>query len=489
MLTAEDVARLDANSAFLGVPTTELMENAGAAVADRARRLVGPGPMRVVVLCGLGNNGGDGLVAARHLAAEHEVRVLVAGDPAQVKTEEAQRARDALDGRRVRVEGFEDEARVKELVAGANLVIDALLGVGIRGTLREPVRTIVKTANRHKTPVLSVDVPTGLGADLSMRPHATVTFHDRKDGMTKKNSGTVHVADIGIPAEAQSRCGPGDLLAAWDDNRPESHKGQNGRLLIVGGGPYGGAPQLCARAALRLGVDLVRLYTPARVAPVAQAAMPDLVVEWGTHASQLVPADVDLIGGALDDVDAVLVGPGLGTSKATFEAIEGVLHATKEAAVPVVLDADALTAAAGRNELLKGRPVLLTPHAGEYRTFAGTAVPDDVEAAKAALADTARAAGATILLKGSVDRITDGQRHRENHVHHPGMTRGGTGDVLAGAAAALMARGADPFAAASAAAFLVGSAGAGAFEKDGPAALASEIADALGRELAGWARA
>jgi ADP-dependent NAD(P)H-hydrate dehydratase / NAD(P)H-hydrate epimerase len=481
MLTAAEVRRLDANSAFLGVPVTQLMRNAGNAVAQEAARLIEPGA-HVLVGCGLGNNGGDGFAAARSLAMDHQVTVVVAGPADGLRSLEASTALAEAQESGVKVLFEPSPAALKRLARESALVVDAFLGVGSRPVLRPPLSGYVRAITDSGTKVLSVDSPTGLGGRLAVKPSVTVTFHAPKVGMTKSNSGRIVVADIGIPPKAESHCGPGDLLSWWRPNAPGGHKGQHGRLLIVAGGPYGGAPLLASAAALRAGIDMVRLYTPSKWVPVAQGALPDLVTHPGQDIAQLVEADVPVVAGLLPKVDAVLLGPGLGRSVATDAAVRGILSATRKAKMPIILDADALPVARGGKDL-GSRPVLLTPHARELRAFTGRALPKGDAAASARLLDAARVSGATILLKGPVDRIADDRRVRLNTVHHAAMTRGGTGDVLAGVAAAYVARGASTFDAACASAFVVGYAGVRLATRWGHGLLASDLPDEVARVM------
>lgn len=484
MLTAEDVRALDLNSAFRGVPTTHLMENAGAAVASAAVKLFAP--KRVLVLAGPGNNGGDGLVAAQELAATASVTVLLSSDPDRLKTPEARNALENLDRRRVRVETFRSPWRFREVAKSSDLVIDALLGMGAFGDLHDPIRSMARLANQSRRPILSLDVPTGLGGRLQIRPTATVTLHARKRGMTKSNSGRILVRPIGIPPQAETHAGPGDLATYYPRNRPDSHKGENGRLLVVAGGPYCGAPLLSAAAALRTGADIVRLYTPEECAEAAEASQPDLIVHAGVEDRTLALDDLPHIVALLARVDAVLLGPGLGLGGPAKKLARAAIQAVTRARVPLVLDADALAVAGEAPRALRRRGVLATPHHREFRDLTGRPLPNEEARRGAAAAQQARRLGLTLLLKGPTDVITDGRRTKLNDTHHPWMTVGGTGDVLGGIAAALVAKHVEPFRAATAAAFLNGAAGLRAFEAKSWGARASDLLVEIPNVLRDW---
>lgn len=479
MLTAEDVRVLDLNAAYHGVPTHRLMSNAGRVVAGGILR--GPRPRRVLVLAGLGNNGGDGAVAARLLAKENiDVHLLYAGDPTDIRTEPARAARAMAKAAGVSIHVVGD---AKRLVSESDLVVDALLGVGVEGELRGTVRDLVRIVNASGKPVLAIDVPTGLGTKMPLRASRTITLHDRKRGMSAAACGRVEVADIGIPSQAQE-CGPGDLSAAWRRHDPGSHKGQNGRLLVVAGGPYTGAPIISSMAALAVGVDLVRLYAPHYAAHVARVYSPDLVVHDAASSERLEPPDVAGIRRLLPKVDGVLVGPGLGSDRPTLEAIQEILAATQKSRTPTVIDADAHRAAGRDVDLLRRRSVIATPHAKEFERLTGKKLPKERPGRVAE--KEAKRLGVTLLVKGPTDWVTDGRRTKANRIHHPWMTVGGTGDALAGVTAGLVCQGADPWRASCAAAFLNGEAGRKAFEERSWSTRATDLVRSIPLVLRDW---
>src|SRR5207253_9817991 len=204
MISPLEMRVLDRNAQYFGISTLDLMESAGKTVAEVARSEFGAAGKRVLVLCGTGNNGGDGLVAARHLSKEARVTVLLARSPDQFDTKEAQANFERLHDVQI-LAGLD---RSEEAIAEADLLIDALLGIGIEGPLREPYASLVRQMNKSGRPILSIDVPSGFGADLMVRPTLTVTLHDVKEGMTPENSGRIRIADIGIPAKVASMIGP-----------------------------------------------------------------------------------------------------------------------------------------------------------------------------------------------------------------------------------------------------------------------------------------
>src|SRR5881396_1960059 len=438
MISPAEMRVLDRNAQYFGLSILELMENAGKAVADVARSEFGAAGKNVLVLCGTGNNGGDGLVAARHLAKEARVTVLLARSPDQFVTQESATNFERL--RDVQILAGLDKS--EEAIAAADLLIDALLGIGAEGSLREPYAALIRQMNASGKPILSVDVPSGFGTDLAVRPTVTVTLHDVKEGMTAGNSGRIRVADIGIPARIAAMIGPGEFTL-YPVPKSTSHKGQNGRVLVIGGGPYTGAPAL-------VGYGLLREDTRQ-------------ILELASRA------------------DAIAIGPGLGDAEGTLDAVKEIVRSIS---LPLVVDADAIRAVASDPKCLVGKRAVITPHSREFQTLTGKALPDAPEDRAELVREAAKTLGATILLKGHVDIVTDGTRVKFNYTGNPGMTVGGTGDVLCGVVAGLMSKGMPPFDAARLGAFTNGYAGDLAFKIKSYGLTSVDVADNLGRVLA-----
>src|SRR6058998_310177 len=462
MISPAEMRVLDRNAQYFGVSIVELMENAGKAAADVARSEFGAAGKNVLVLCGTGNNGGDGLVAARHLAKEARVTVLHARSPDQFATQEAATNFERL--RDVQILAGLDKS--EEAIAAADLLIDALLGIGAEGSLREPYAALIRQMNASGKPILSVDVPSGFGTDLAVRPTVTVTLHDVKEGMTAQNSGRIRVADIGIPARIAAMIGPGEFTL-YPVPKSTSHKGQNGRVLVIGGGPYTGAPALVGYGALGVGGDLIHVATPALAAQVVASYSPMFIVH-PLVGHRLLREDTRQIVELASRADAIAIGPGLGDAEGTLDAVKEIVRSI---ALPLVVDADAKRA-------------VITPHSREFQTLTGKALPDAPEDRAELVREAAKTLGATILLKGHVDIVTDGTRVKFNYTGNPGMTVGGTGDVLCGVVAGLMSKGMPPFDAARLGAFTNGYAGDLAFKIKSYGLTSVDVADNLGRVLA-----
>ena len=467
VITSREMRALELNAEYFGVSQLQLMENAGRAVADAVRMRLRSPKMRIVVFCGLGGNGGDGLVAARHLlSACYAVEVVLAGKPSEISHEAAKKNWEALRQLRnyVLIHEVYDSSVIPEITA--DVVVDALLGIGIKGEPRPPIRQLIQRINRLKAFRVAVDVPSGLDSDSgkafddAVRADLTVTFHKAKPGLVKAKRfvGELKVADIGLPREFESFVGPGDVKLVIKPRAPEAHKGDFGRLLVVGGNEvYSGAPAYVALAALRTGVDITYVAAPEKTASAISAYSPNLITVKleGTHLSS---ASVSAIEPFLSMATAVTIGPGLGLHEETKEAVKALIASVEKARKPLLLDADGLKAFGGFRRRLK-MPVVFTPHAGEYQALVGHLPSAELEAKVEDVRKSAEELGGVILLKGNVDVISDGQRVKLNFTGNPGMTVGGTGDVLSGIVSAFLAQGADAFEAAVAGAFVNGACG------------------------------
>ncbi|GAB7012993.1 bifunctional ADP-dependent NAD(P)H-hydrate dehydratase/NAD(P)H-hydrate epimerase [Halolamina salina] len=437
------MAAVDRNAAALGVPLRVLMESSGNAVARRVRELTAPGDS-VTLVCGRGNNGGDALVAARFLD-DREATVKLLGRPESITTEIARANWDALKAADIDVETVTD-SRAFDL-DDPDLVVDAMLGTGITGELREPEASAARAINDSAAPVLAVDVPSGVDADTGATPGGVVeaehvvTFHDLKPGLAEHAD--VTVADIGIPEAAEEVVGPGDVAVLGDGG---SRKGEGGRTFVIGGGPYTGAPALAAGASLSAGAGLAFVACPASVFDPIAGYSEDLIVQpYGdgeeSATDHLEPEHVpELVETAERHDDTVILGPGLGRHPETEDAARQFLA---EFSGTAVVDADALPLVP---EVDTDATLVLTPNRSELAELGGPEA-DDLVAHADEIRELAADLGHTILAKGEVDVITDGETVRRCRAGTPGMTVGGTGDTLAGVVAALLAR-AEPFEAA-----------------------------------------
>ncbi len=470
VLTAAQMREADRRTTEqFGVPSLTLMENAGRGVAEFAAstfpQLAG---QRITVLCGKGNNGGDGFVAARLLAERGgRVRVLLFADPDSVQGDAAitlRRWRDRGGELRVIRSAAEWEQARAEL-SESKLVIDALLGTGLAGPVEGLLRTVIEDVNRgrERYTVLAIDIPSGLPADgpageiVAIEADYTVTFTAPKLGQLlwpgTEYVGKLVVVPIGTPRELLDHdpalnlhyLEPGEFRGLPLHRRRDSHKGDYGHVLIFAGSRgKTGAAILAARGALRAGAGLVTVATPAPVQPIVAAGLAELMTEplAATDADTIAASNVDYgrLQQLLETRTVVALGPGLGTHLETQQFIRTV---TAECTLPLLLDADGLNAFVGRAEELRQRraPLALTPHPGEMARLLGCTTRE-VQHRRLELAQQAAARwNAYVVLKGyrTIVAAPDG-RAFFNSTGNPGMATGGTGDVLTGVLAALTAQ-------------------------------------------------
>jgi NAD(P)H-hydrate epimerase len=453
-----------------GTSANELMDNAGKSVAREIQRRWSVRP--VIVLCGPGNNGGDGFAAARQLSeAGWPVRVALLG------------LRDHLAGAALHhAEQWHGsfERLTPSVLDGAELVVDAIFGAGLSRALEGSAEETLIAAARKKSPIVAIDVPSGLMGDTgevlgAVASVLTVTFFRKKPGHLllpgRLLCGEVVVADIGIPTSVLEQIEPDTFEndpMLWISSLPRPTEGGNkytrGHALISGGYPMTGAARMAARAAARAGAGLTTIAVSSIALPVYAAALTSIMVQ-----PLAVPEDFVCL---LDDqrYSALLIGPGAGTGEETRARVLAMLATGR----PTLLDADAITAFADDPSTLEQAitgPCVLTPHDGEFRRLFDPS-GDKLVRTRAA----ARRSGAVIVLKGSDSVITapDG-RAVINSNAPPSLATAGSGDVLSGILLGLLAQGMEPFLAAAAAVWLHGSAAA----EFGPGLIAEDLTDLL----------
>jgi NAD(P)H-hydrate epimerase len=465
-ITSNQMRTLETNAQYFGITLTQLMENAGASIAKEIIERVS-NDKKIAIFCGLGGNGGDGFVAARHLLAQgYKVQVFLAGKSRDINHEAAKTNFTILQNLNgaVPIREITDSSAIPKVEA--DTLVDALLGTGSKGALKAPIAQIVHYINSLKHYTIAIDAPTGINSDTgevlgtAVKADLTITFHKAKAGLdkAKKYVGQLVVADIGLPNELEDFAGPGDVDAVVKGREASAHKGDFGRLLVVGGSEvFSGAPSLVALAAMRVGVDIVYVAAPERAAVAISSLSPDLITI-KLKGANLNPDSIAELKPYLDTVDAVAIGPGLGLAAETKKFVKAFIEEVEAAGKPLLLDADGLKAFATFKRALKV-PAVLTPHAGEYAVLTGDKLPDTEQEKVEAIMKTAKKLKAVLLVKGKVDIICSADQSKLNFTGNPGMTVGGTGDVLSGVVAAFLAQNADPFEAAVAGAFVNGAAG------------------------------
>lgn len=508
LVTARQMAAIDHQTIAAGTPGLELMERAGKALCealDEGGWLEPDAP--ILIVCGKGNNGGDGLVMARHLAITGwPVRVLLLAGPDSLSAE-ARTNLERLPDAVTMIEGESGRwpAQLNDAAAGCGLVLDAIFGTGIAPPLRDPYPELLAAINELAVPVVAIDVPSGVSADDgsadpdAIVADATITVGLPKLGLIlppgRDHVGQLAVVDIGfsagtIAAHASPWFLPtlADYLAMLPDRPSDLHKYQAGCLLAIAGSrAYAGAAQLCGLGALRSGVGLLTHLVPEGLAPALRTGLPEAIVHEvpatgrGTIAPIMVQDEDDLLW----KKDALAIGPGLGTDAETDAWI---CRLVERCELPLVLDADGLGAFArlGRTPSFAASEVVLTPHAGELGRLLGTNA-DEVLARRFDLAaELTERWQAVLVLKGSPTVIgCPGGEVVVNTSGDDTLARGGTGDVLTGVIGSLLAQGAPATAAAQLGAWVHGLAGEVAASTRGRrGALVREIADGVATVLA-----
>jgi NAD(P)H-hydrate epimerase len=453
-----------------GIPSEELMEAAGTALAEAVAGLAPQGPVRI--LCGKGNNGGDGRVAARHLRATgFEVEAVdlwsddVPGD---------------LDG----------------WLAGSGAVVDAIFGTGFEGAPREPAAAAIDAINRCGAPVVACDIASGVDASsgevegVAVEADLTISFHAAKLGHRiapgKWHTGELRVEPIGIPDGAPSAPAGGTIglsvLSRLPRRGSRSTKFSSGQVVIAGGSRgLTGAVRMSSLAAIRAGAGYATVAVPADLEAIFESSQPEVMsVGCPGGDGALAPAGLKAIRKAFERAAAGVLGPGMGRDPGSVELAREAVAAIE---APLVIDADGLNAFAGEIALLGERsaPTVLTPHAGELGRLLGRSAEEIAARRLSAAREAATAAGAIVVLKGDDTIVTDGERVAVNALAAPALATAGTGDVLSGITAAMLARGLEPFAAACAAVLAHARAGRDAARRIGLAesVIATDVIDSI----------
>lgn len=499
--TAEDMRRIEMLAVEQGDSFSMLMERAGQAVAEwimrewlESRTAEGL-DSRVTVVCGKGNNGGDGFVIARRLAVFADVTVvLAAGQPT---AEPAKENFSRLPTNALTVLDYVEEPYLcSAAVRQADMLVDCVYGIGFHGELSAPLAPLFRQLEAAAAYKIAVDVPSGVNADTGAAcvgafcADVTLTFTALKEGLNSENAGSVQVLDIGISADTVrqvlgQKVITEELVRTCFRPRPlDSHKGTFGRVLIVAG-RYGmaGAAILCTRAALRSGAGLVTVALPRSIYPIVAAAVPEAVFLPldETAEGELAPDAIDAVVARAKTADAVVIGCGLGCSAAVTELV---CRLRRHVTCPLILDADGINAVTPHMlvEETAYSPLILTPHPGEMARLLDATV-DEVQRHREEIARRfADDYGVILVLKGYHTLVTAPDRMlMQNETGNPGMATGGSGDVLAGIIGGLAAQGMDAYFATLCGVYIHGAAGDRAAERlSQHAMLPSDMVEELG---------
>ena len=480
-ISAEDVAIADNNAPWLGIPLIHLMECAGYSIADEiVKRYKISEDSVVAIFCGTGNNGGDGFVVARHLAAFNiKSVVILVGSPEKIRTHDAKFNWEIIFTHvnyLVKTIIIKDSSEIIEIdlfnkkIKKPGLIVDALLGTGISGKIREPISTTIDIINKihdeHNIEVVSIDIPSGMNPNTgdvihkAVKADLVICLHRIKKGLDTKSEYVKDIAvrSIGIPFEANFFVGKGDLLPTLKNRPVDAHKGQFGRILVIGGSRnYSGAPAYSSLTGIHFGIDLVITFVPEIIGDVIRSYSPNMIVR-SNKGDWLNLKSLDEIKFLIEWANTIVIGPGLGLEKETEDLLVKLIEILNKNKKSYILDADALKLVKNHLDLLKGQNVILTPHEGELKIMTSVVLPPthDIEARGQIVKDLAKNLGVILLVKGPYDYISDGESLKINRTGCPEMSIGGTGDVLAGLCACFLATNNPIFPSACSAAFLNG---------------------------------
>lgn len=501
-----DMNVTDLNCEYLGLSRLCLMESAGKSLAEEVGKIAVytfSKPVKIIIFTGSGGNGGDGFVAARYLLNRgYDVEIYMLKDKNGIHSNEAKTNFEILENMKPRfsrltihnLKTLEDINNCEVANTGSFsefIIIDAILGTGINGKLKENIKQAIEVINKSNGLTVSVDVPSGLDpltgeiCDVAVKPQYTVSFHKVKTGIHKAGEekvGGIVTCDIGIPIEAEYFINYGDMIKLSNRSK-KSHKGNNGKVLIVGGSKeYSGAPVIAGLAAIGAGADLVYVAAPSSVS-LAISTHPDLIVK-SLEGDYLTTKHSEEILELAENVDAVLLGPGAGINEETSKLLNILASKIKK---PLVLDADALKQV--ELQLIKNKEnLIITPHIFEFKSFFGKEVKLDLDSYDfnkvdeniSKFQEIVREINGVVVVKGEIDLVMQKNNFKLNKSGNPGMTVGGTGDALAGMATSFLSQGLNAFDGATLAIFINGLAGDEAYLEKGYGFGATDLISHIG---------
>lgn len=485
ILTPLEMKTVDNNTAYNGIPTLLLMENAGSKIADYIIRNY-PDKKKVSIYAGTGGNGGDGFVIARHLLNyDYRIKVFLLARAENIKNNDSKINFDALRNvakadKHLQINIITDSTQIKP--DNSDIIVDAILGTGVKGKIREPISSAIDTINYSPAIVISVDVPSGLDPltgvieDKSVIPAHTLTLHKKKWGLIEAQStytGQIDVLDIGIPKVSEKYVGDGNLLEIPKPDK-NSHKGQNGSVLIVGSSPkYVGAVIFAAQACARMGVDLIYIVAPKSSADIIKQYNPEYIVE-ALESDVLDGLYYHQIRYLIDKVDSILLGSGADLCEKTANLYYKIIDDAGDK--NIILDADALKIL--DCEKIKHDNLLVTPHKREFESYFKIKLENKLEDNIELLKEVSSNYNTSIVLKGTTDIIVSSDEYKLNDRGNQGMTKGGSGDILAGLITALSTK-MDLFNAAYISTYIISKTADEVLEKKGFNYTSTDIIDAL----------
>ncbi|MGC8571903.1 MAG: NAD(P)H-hydrate dehydratase [Candidatus Micrarchaeia archaeon] len=494
-LSAELSKAVDLNAISLGISEAQMMENSGSAVAEFVKN-INKSNKKIFVFCGIGGNGGDGMVCARHLATYFDTNIILIGSEEQIVNQTTLLNYRIL--KHLKTISFKNVDEALDLIKNYDsIIIDAIYGIGFHGRVNKNTKKLILKLNELKNNlnrmVISVDVPSGVSISERKNHNAvnadyTITFYKMKDFLSEcKNAGKIIVRDIGIPIDAELLTGDGDIFLATKEKSINSNKYTNGSVLIIGGNAvYHGAPISAATstqnaiASLRTSIGYVTLLLPKNIENIARSLSKNLIIQ--TFDNKLSISDIKRIDNIKHNV--TIIGPGLDTDEHTLKIISKIIETEISKKRKVIVDAAAIRIF---NKYIKNKSsnkifenIILTPHLGEFQLLVNKNLKNISLNERINLAiSTAKKLNATIILKGNTTIITNGKLLKINFAETPTLATMGSGDVLDGIIAAYLANGVDPFRSATAAVYLHSKIGDELFKLKGMHIIADDIIDMI----------
>jgi NAD(P)H-hydrate epimerase len=490
LFTINMTRALEDNAFATGITIFEMMETAGKVVAEEVRKFAKKKSIKkIAMLLGFGNNGGDALVAAKYLLEEgFTCTMILVGNKTKFNSLASQKNYEILletlkGDKWFRIENKKNVESVLGKLDQKTIILDALFGIGIKGKLKQPYRSVVEYLNTAtKSDIISLDIPSGYDPEITNRnfvenPKLIVCLGRNKIKQGDFKNSSIVVRNIGIPIESERYIGIGDLKWFFPKRKKSSHKRQNGVVTILAGSKdYIGAPALAGFGAFRTGADLVFIITPENIRETVASYSPDFITI-PAHKNEIEPVDVikafehPRLRGS-----AYIIGPGMMDTQKTKETLLEFLKSKEKR--QVVIDASALSVMEENHlQLLQNHYSVLTPHKGEFFRIFNKKLIGDLEDNVKIVTETAKRWKTTILLKGECDIISDGVNTKINKTGHPGMTVGGTGDVLTGIVASILSVTNNTFLSSCLGAYISGAAGELAAANFGDGLIASDIPD------------
>ncbi|MCK4653377.1 MAG: NAD(P)H-hydrate dehydratase [Candidatus Cloacimonetes bacterium] len=455
ILSREEMYALDKYTIEkVGIPGKELMENAGKGSSEFIHNELLKPKSKIAIFCGDGNNGGDGFVIARYLENwGHKIKIFLLGSPDKMSPETFENY-ESCKSLKIGIENIQSAKELGDL-ADLNLIIDAIFGVGLKGIIKGWRAELIQVINELEVPVVSIDIASGVDAntgkaEVAIKADYTLTMAAYKYGhfleKGREKSGKVKVIDIGMPDELYDKFPPKAKLVTDENVKyPQrsslSHKGAYGRIGIIAGSPgFSGAAIMASRAALRSGAGLITLFHPAgmelifetQLLEVMTYSIPKLPFVRGEDSNSLESEGFTKFFKKLNSMDVLLLGPGIGISTETVELVKKVLQTWDKL---VVIDADGLNILSENEDILKlisGKPVILTPHIGEFARLAKKEISEILADPLEELNYFIKKYKCNILLKSATTIFADGKKFVFDISGNDGLATGGSGDVLAG---------------------------------------------------------